>query len=250
MKTEVSVIIITKDVANDIRRCLESVSDFAEIIVVDSGSTDNTVSICREYTDRVYHNEWPGFGKQKNYALSKTTKDWVLSIDADEWLTSDLKKEIIAATKSNENASFNLRRRSYCCGKLIRFGHWRKDKVLRLFRKSSGKFTNDSVHEKLIVNNDVKTLKHYLLHNPFVVLEDIINKMDLYSSLSAKQKFASGKKSSVLFAVVKSLWSFINSYIFKLGFLDGKEGFIVAFSFAEGTFYKYAKLSLLNCSAK
>lgn len=251
MFADISVIIITKNEENDIRRCLESVKDFAEIIVVDSGSTDKTVDICKEYTDKVFYNAWPGFGKQKNHALSHATKKWVLSLDADEWLTSDLKDEILNTVSNTDSKdSFYIPRKSYYCGKLIRFGHWRGDKVLRLFRNGMGQFTNSLVHERLVVKGNIKTLKNYILHNSFVSHEDVLGKMDSYSSLMAKQKFDSGKSSNIFSAVVKGLWAFINSYVLRLGFLDGKEGFLLAFSFAEGTFYKYVKLSLLEDGSK
>lgn len=243
---DISVIIITKNETSDIKRCLDSVHGLGEIIVVDSGSVDDTVEICKRYTAKVFYNKWPGFGKQKNYALDLATKSWVLSLDADEWLTPTLREEIIAVVSANKDLSYNIPRKSYYCGKLIRFGHWRNDKVMRLFKRDSGEFSNDIVHEKLLVTNAVEKLSNHILHNSFTSHEDVLNKMDLYSSLLAKQKFDAGKTSSLPAAIIKSLWAFINSYILKLGLLDGQEGFMVAFSFAEGTYYKYIKLSLLH----
>lgn len=246
MPNKISVIIITKNEEQDIKKCLESVKWADEIIVLDSGSTDNTVRICKEYTEKVYQTDWPGFGIQKNRALEKATGNWVLSIDSDEWLPDNLISEIKHIISDNKNASYYIPRRSYYLGKLIKFGHWRGDKVLRLFKNKYAKFSSDKVHERIIAVHPSKITKNYILHNSFKNHEEVLNKVDQYSTYGAEIKFKKKKQASIFTAISHSLFAFIKSYFIKAGFLDGAEGFMLALSFAEGTFYRYVKLRHLN----
>jgi glycosyltransferase involved in cell wall biosynthesis len=245
-----SVIIITKNEEANIHRCLESVKWANEIVVLDSGSTDNTLNICREYTDKVFQTDWPGFGPQKNRALEKATQDWVLSIDADEVLSTELIEEIksLLVQPSSTLKAYRIRRISSFCGKWIRFGEWRKDQPLRLFKRISACFDNALVHESIqFINPNTKIglLKNFMWHYTYQNLSQIIQKIDLYSSYSAEMKFKKGQKSNLLIALLRSSWSFFKGYVLKLGFLDGREGFLLAVSNAMGVFYRYAKLIYL-----
>ena len=241
-----SVIIITKNEALNIRECLESVKWADEIIVVDSGSTDATVAICRAFTPHVYTHDWPGFGVQKNRALNYATQDWVLSMDADERVTPDLRVEIEGAIRDGNVQGYEIPRLSSFCGRYMRHSGWYPDYVTRLFLLKSASFTNDLVHERVIVNGVVGRLKHNLLHESFRDLEQLLAKMNHYSSAGAEMLGEKGRDATLLQAIFHGLWAFIRSYVIRTGFLDGAEGFMLAVSTAEGTYYRYAKRLLMQ----
>lgn len=242
-----SVIIITKNEAMNIRPCLESVAWADEIIVVDSGSTDDTVAICKEFGAQVYVHEWPGFGPQKNRALSYAKNEWVLSIDADECVTDELRAEIDAAiNNAGDKSAFRLPRLSSFCGRYMRHSGWYPDYVTRLFRRGTARFSDDLVHEQLVVNGTAGTFNNHLLHNSFHNLEQLMAKMNQYSTAGAQMLQQKNKTASLKKAIAHAAWAFIRTYILRAGFLDGREGFMVAVSTAEGTYYRYVKLMLLN----
>lgn len=236
-----SVIIITKNEAEDIRRCLESVKWADEIIVLDSGSQDETVAICREYTDKVFETDWPGYGEQKNRALAKATGDWVLSLDADEVISDTLIEEMKAAITDKGNSGYMIPFRSSFCGKWIKFGDWRGEAHLRLFRRNVGQFSS-GIHEELMVEGKIGALINPILHESVKVIMDAVDKMDRYSTDSATMRFKDGQRSSFAKPIVHSLWAFVRCYLVRLGFLDGKQGFMLAVAIAEGTYYRYLKL--------
>lgn len=242
-----SVVIITKNESAAIRECLESVKWADEIVVIDSGSTDNTVQICREFTSQVHVTDWPGFGPQKNRALSLANGDWVLSLDADERVPRELRAEIEAAMKNpGEAVGFRMPRLSSYCGRFMRHSGWWPDHVIRLFRRGHARFSDDVVHERLVVDGRVATLKAHLLHLAFTDLEEVLHKVNSYSSAGAQRLRAKGRKGSLARAVLRGLWAFIRTYFLRAGFLDGREGFMLAVSNAEGTYYRYLKLMLLD----
>jgi glycosyltransferase involved in cell wall biosynthesis len=240
-----SVIIITKNEAVNIRACIESVAWADEIIVVDSGSSDATVEICRELGAQVYVHDWPGFGMQKNRALGYATKDWVFSIDADERVTSELRAEIQSALQGAQAVGYEIPRLSSFCGRYMHHSGWYPDYVLRLFRRSSGKFLDDLVHERVIVNGPIAKLQQLLLHESFRDLEQLLAKINHYSTASAQMLHRKNRTASLKKAVGHALWAFFRSYFLRAGFLDGREGFMLAVSTAEGTYYRYLKLMLL-----
>lgn len=241
----ISVTIITKNEADNIRQCLESVTWADEIVVLDSGSDDDTVAICREFTDKVLETDWPGFGVQKNRALDQATGDWVLSLDADEVVSPALATEIQAAVKGAPIV-YQMPRLSTFCGRKIRHSGWYPDYVARLFPRGTARFTDDLVHETLSYTGTAKKLKTPLDHNTTPDLHDAIEKMNSYSSLGAEKKHGQGKPSGLLKALVHGFWTFVKTYIIRAGFLDGKEGFILAVANAEGCYYRYLKLMYLN----
>lgn len=247
--TTVSTIIITKNVATHIERCLQSVQWTDEIIVIDSGSTDETLSICRKYTNHIHSADWPGFGVQKNRALDKATGEWILAIDADEYLSEPLIASIqqILANKPI-HAAYAMHRLSKFCGQYLKHGDWKNDWVVRLFQKNQARFNDALVHERLIVNGSNGKLKGYMYHNSFSDFEEVLTKVNLYSTLSAQQQFDQHKKSSLGKAIIRGVWTFVRCYFLKKGFLDGKMGFMMAVSAAEGTYYRYLKLMSLTKS--
>lgn len=245
-----SVIIITKNESEHITRCLKSVSWADEIIILDSGSTDNTVSLCQKFTPHVYETDWPGFGPQKQRTLDKATGNWVLSIDADEKISEELKAEIQQAMQQTNIQGFNIPRLSSYCGKQIKHGGWWPDYVLRLFQRSAGHFTDDLVHERAIVKGSLQNLKNPILHEAFINPDEVLHKVNSYSTLGAKKLFNKGKSTSLGSAILKGFWSFFKTYILKASFLDGTHGLMLAISNAEGTYYKYIKLLDLQRHSK
>lgn len=242
----ISVTMITRNEAAIIRTCLESVAWADEIIVLDSGSTDGTVEICREYTDKIMLTDWPGFGPQKNRALEMATKDWVLSLDADERVTAELREEMQAAMADpGGNAAFAMPRRSSYCGKPMRYSGWWPDYVTRLFHRGRARFSDDLVHERLIVEGSVGRLREPLLHEAFSDIDEVLDTMNRYSSAGARMMHDRKERAGLSKALLHALWSFMSTYFFRAGFLDGKEGFMLAVSNAEGTYYKYLKLMLM-----
>jgi glycosyltransferase involved in cell wall biosynthesis len=243
----ISAIIITRNEEANIERCLSSVSWVDEIVVLDSGSTDNTVAICRKYTHHVHQTDWPGYGPQKIRALGRATGEWVLSLDADEWVSPELGQALReAAANPGPHAAYRMPRLSSFCGREMHHSGWWPDRVTRLFKRGAAEFSPDLVHERLIVQGSTGSLSHPLRHETYIDLEDMLEKMNTYSTLSARGMHASGRRGSLVQAVAKGLWAFLRTYLLRLGFLDGREGFMLAVATAEGTYYRYVKLLLLR----
>ena len=246
-----SVIVIARNEAACISRCLESVAWADEIIVLDSESTDGTAELARRHNARVETaTGWPGFGPQKNRALALATGTWVLSLDADEWITSGLRAEIASViATSGDHAAFRMPRLSSYCGRVMRHSGWWPDHVTRLFRRGAAHFSDDLVHERLIVDGTTGTMTEPLRHQAIRDLEQAIIKMNTYSTAGARMQQARGRNASLLSAVWHGTWTFFRTYVLRAGFLDGREGFMLAVSNAEGAYYRYLKLMLLNQKA-
>ena len=240
---KLSVVVITKDEESAIGRCLDSVRWADEIVVLDSGSTDRTVEIAREHGARVEVSaDWPGFGPQKNRALALAGGEWVLSLDADEWVPEDLAAEIRGAIAAPDgHAGFELPRSSSFCGREMRHSGWWPDHILRLFRRDAARFSEDIVHERVLLDGRVGRLTRPLRHESFVSLHEVVDKMNRYSTAGAQMRVMRGKGGSVGAAVARGLWAFVRTYVLRAGFLDGREGFVLAVANAEGTYYRYLK---------
>jgi glycosyltransferase involved in cell wall biosynthesis len=247
-----SAIIITKNEARTIARCLESVSWADEIIVIDTASTDSTPDIARNLKANVtISSDWPGFGPQKNRALALASGDWVLSIDADEWVTPELRAEIERAIAAPDHLpAYRIPRLSSYCGRIMRHSGWWPDHVTRLFQRSAARFSDDLVHEKLLVDGVTGSIIEPLRHEAIQDLDDALEKMGSYSTAGARMLHARGKSTSLAGAVLHGVWTFIRTYVVRAGFLDGREGFMLAVSNAEGTYYRYIKLLHLTKQAK
>lgn len=238
-----SVIIITKNEEKMIQRCLNSVRWASEIIIVDSGSSDNTIDICKTYTSNIYITDWPGFGIQKNRALEKATGDWVLSIDADEWLSEALISEIKQTLNTTRETIYTIPRKTQYMGEWIRHGDIGRDHVVRLFKRGVTKFTDDVVHESLITKgHHIAKLKHFLFHDSYSSVEELLDRMNHYTTLSSNIRYQKNIHSSLTKAITFGLWAFFKSYILRLGFLDGRIGFVAAVSSAESSYYRHLKL--------
>jgi len=243
----VSAIVITRNEEAVIRRCLESLAWTREIVVLDSGSTDRTVEICRELGATVHTtDDWPGFGPQKNRALDRATSDWVLSLDADEWVTPALRAEIEQViSKADARPGYAIPRRSSFCGRFMKHSGWWPDYVVRLFRREAGRFSDDRAHERVVLQGRLGRLREPLMHEAVRSIEQMLAKMDGYSSASAEARFQQGRRASLATAVIHGAWAFFRTYVLRLGFLDGREGFILAVANAEGSYYRYVKLMML-----
>ncbi len=239
-----SVIIITKNEAERLPRCLESVREIAdEIIVLDSGSTDATLEIARRYTDKVTVSaDWPGFGPQKNRALDDATGDWVLSLDADEWLTQELAAEVVAVLKAPTAEVYEIPRLSSFCGRPMQHSGWWPDHVARLFRRGTARFSDDLVHERLVFSGSTRRLKSPLNHETYRNLDEMLVKLNRYSTDGAENHLKHGKRGGLGKAIGRGVWAFVRTYVIRAGFLDGREGFLLAVANAETTYYRYLKL--------
>lgn len=243
-----SVIVITRDEEANIADCLASASFAAECIVVDSGSRDRTVEVAEAAGARVLRTtDWPGFGPQKNRALDLATQPWVLSLDADERVTPELREEILAVLARGTGAdAWAMPRRSSFCGQYMAHSGWYPDRVVRLFRRGSARFSDDLVHERVVVNGTTGRLRGDLLHTTYPDLESMLEKLNRYSSASAESMYGKGQRSSLAGAMGRGLWAFFRTYVLRSGWRDGRLGLVLALSIAEGTYYKYLKLWLMG----
>jgi glycosyltransferase involved in cell wall biosynthesis len=243
-----SAIIIAKNEAANIAECLDSVAFCDERIVVDGDGVDGTAEIARQHGARVATHDWRGFGAQKNFALSLAQGDWVLSIDADERVSPALESEIQKAIASGAFAAYKLPRLSSFCGREMHHSGWYPDYVLRLFRRGRARFSDDLVHERVVCDDPVGRLEQPLRHFPIKRLEDVMSRMDRYSTAGAEMLVAAGRRVSFTSGLGHGLWTFLRSYFLRLGMLDGREGFLLAVANAEGTYYRYMK-AWLACRA-
>lgn len=244
---KLSVIIIVKNEAANIRACIESVAWADEIIVVDSGSTDDTVTYAREMGAHVYvHADWPGFGPQKNRALDYATGVWVFSIDADERVTQELRSEIGQAMREPVADGYYCPRLSQFCGKSIHHCGWYPDYVLRLFKRGSGRFSDSLVHESVLLTGKTAKFNNPLLHYSYLTADDVERKVEHYSAAAAQQMFKSGRRSNRMDASLRGGWAFVRTYVLRLGMLDGVAGWNIASMNARTTYLKYRKLTALN----
>lgn len=249
-----SAVVITLNSAATLKRCLESLSFADEIIVLDGGSSDQTQSIVSMCGAKFFESrEWLGFGVQKNRAIELASYNWIFMLDSDEWVETGVAEEVRAVIRAAAAepadalmapVAYRLRRRSRYLGKIVRHSGWWPDYVTRLFRIDSARYSEDWVHERLILgqSNRLGTLEAIIEHDAVMSVEQVLSKTNRYSSLSATQMGEAGRSASVGLAVSKGLWAFIRTYFFQLGCLDGRVGFLIAFHSAETTFYRYLKL--------
>ena len=238
----ISVVVIAKNEARNIRRCLDSVRWADELIVLDSGSTDNTLAIAKEFTTQVYSTDWQGYGVQKQRALAHASGDWVLSIDADESIDASLHREMVAAMLTNNKDAYRIPIQMYFYGKPLRFSS-SPDRHIRLFKREGANFSSDIVHEKIQLPAAARVgqLKHTIQHHSFQDIRHALYKINRYSSYSAKIRINEGRSPCFSKTMASTLWMFLRCYFLQCGFLDGKAGFLFAVFSAEGSFYRGMK---------
>jgi glycosyltransferase involved in cell wall biosynthesis len=241
-----SAIIIAKNEAANIGACLDSVAFADERIVVDSGSDDETVAIAKAKGARVEFHAFKGFGRQFNHALSLAQGEWVFSIDADERVSPGLAKELQQAMTDGAADGYEVPRLSTFCGREMRHSGWYPDYVLRLWRRGRARWTEDLVHQRPVCTGTVVRLKQPLNHHPVLRIGQSLSRMDHYSTLAAEMLVARGKRVSFASGITHGLWTFLRTYVLRGGFLDGREGFLLAVANAEGTYYKYMKAWLAS----
>lgn len=240
-----SVYIICKNEEKHIKRVLESVKEFDEIIIVDSGSTDNTLEIAKNYTKNIYNQEWMGFAKQKEYARSLCTNEWVLNLDADEELTNELRNEIVNTINENKIDGLNIKISSLYLGK-FNSEKSKFNRRIRFFRKDLGYYPEKLVHESIIVNGKIKKAKAFIYDYGTIDLKTHLDKINAYSSLRAQEKFGRNKKSSLLKLLFVFPLAFFKSYFIKRSFLNGTRGFIASMNNSFYAYLKEAKLYEFN----
>lgn len=236
---KLSVCIITKNEQENISRCLDSVKWADEILVMDSGSTDQTVQICQQYSCRIVELPWHGFGPSKKALTDITTNSWILSIDADEVISEELNDRIGKILNEPDYVGYKIKRKSYYLGKLVKHCGWNHDYPLRLFNKKHGTFDEKEVHESVQLNGKTARLEESILHFTYPTLQSHLRKMAYYAQLSADQKLRQGKESSIGKAVVLGILKFLKMYFLQLGLLDGKIGFLLCMNSAYGVYLKY-----------
>lgn len=245
-KNKISAVIITKNEEKNIERCLKSLTWVDEIVVVDSGSTDKTVEICKQYECKIIKTEWFGYGKNKQLAVNSASNNWVLSIDADEEVAQESVPLIKNVVSANPSIGYKVQIKSYYLGKLIRYSGWGNEFKLRIFNKQYGNYDDAEVHETVILKGEKIKSKIVFYHHTYPTVEKQLEKINRYSTLQAKQLYDKRKKYSLPLIAFFTLNKFFATYFFRLGFLDGKEGFILAYFSSVGVFSKYVKLWKLN----
>jgi glycosyltransferase involved in cell wall biosynthesis len=248
--SSLTVTVITKNEEQNIEACLRSVPFADQWVVLDSGSVDATTSLAGAAGAEVFVNsDWQGFGMQKNRALALARCDWILSLDADERVSPELGAEIEAVLASPQFDVYDFPRLSSYCGQNMLHSGWYPDRVTRLFRRGAAKFSDDLVHESIMTGHAVGQLQSPLLHDSFRSLEEVLEKVNSYSSAGARSLHNRGKRSSLGKALTHGIWAFVRTYLLRRGFLDGRMGLVLAISNAEGTYYRYLKLWLINREA-
>jgi glycosyltransferase involved in cell wall biosynthesis len=237
-----SAVVITLNEEKHITDCLESIKWADEIIVVDSGSTDKTIEICRGYTDQIHAISWQGFGNQKNSGVDLAHFDWILSIDADERVTPELKNEIESILKEEIDCSgFAISRKNYFGNRLILNCGWFPDYTIRLFDKRKGRFNPVQVHESVQLTGKRGWLKESLLHFTYEDISDYLLRMDRYTTLAAQDYFSSKRKGVLVRMITSPPVTFFKMYFLKKGFREGTFGLILCLLYSFYTFIKYAK---------
>jgi glycosyltransferase involved in cell wall biosynthesis len=235
-----SVIIIALNQEDNIVPCLETVRWADDIVVVDSGSQDRTLELARDFTDRIFTINWPGFGAAKNYALDQARGDWVFSLDTDERVSTALRDEILAALRTDEKfAGYKVPRKNYFGGRWVKRLGWYPDYTLRLFRRDNGRFRERAVHEEVLVNGPVGFLQHPLDHYSYASVSDYLARQDRYARLAAQEMLREGRRPRAGELFWRPCSHFFKLYVLRLGFLEGRLGYTLALLSSLYNFLKY-----------
>lgn len=248
MKLSATVIVCNE--AKRIQTCLAGLTWCDEIVVLDSGSTDDTAELARQFTPHVHQAPWSGFAAQKNHALDLAQGEWVFSVDADEVVTPALAEEIQAALGRDDGVrGYEIPRRNYFGGVWVRHGGWYPDRQLKLWQRDRGRFVERLVHERVVVDGPVGRLQTPLEHYTYDDVEDYLTRMERYAELSAQEYFRLGRRAGRLTGSLHSLAAVLDAYIRRRGFLDGRLGWRLARLAGRYTRLKYRKLKVLRENA-
>lgn len=250
MKPLLSAVVITKNEEKNISRCLSSLSFCDEIVIVDSGSTDATCKMASELGAKVIQQDWLGYAGQKNFGNSQAKGDWILSLDADEEVSPALRDQIMRAVQSNDYLAYKIPRKTFHTGQWIKYGGWYPNALVRLFRKDSGSWGGDEVHEAFECTGKTGALSEPLIHHSFSSFHEQCIKNNEYSTLGAKRLKRVGRQYSFLSLIIRPPLKFFETFVLKRGFLDGKRGYIISVMAAHSVFLKWAKLWELESGEK
>lgn len=241
---KLSVAMITLNEERILEKTLEAVKDIAdEIVIVDSGSTDSTAKIAAKFGAKFYIEDWKGYGMQRNSAIDKCSNEWILNIDADEEISPKLREKIRKIKESSEDKNvYSINFTSVCFGKKIKHGGWSNTYRIRLFKKSSGRFNENMVHEEFITSDKTYYIKEDIYHHSYVSLQEYFTKFNRYTTEGAIEYYKKGKKSNIFQIAFNPVFKFLRMYLFRFGFLDGKEGLLLACTSSLYTMVKYYKL--------
>ncbi|MFA6950400.1 MAG: glycosyltransferase family 2 protein [Lentimicrobiaceae bacterium] len=250
---KLSVVIITLNEEKNITRCLSSVEGLTDdIVVVDSGSDDLTASICESFGVNFHTHNWEGYAATKNYANSLAKNPLILSLDADEALSDELRESIRKVLVNQKASAYSMNRCTNYCGKWIKHGGWYPDSKIRLFNNDEGSWAGSLIHEAIKLKNGapIEHLKGDLLHYSYYTIADHVSQANKFTDLTALKAFQDGKKSTLWHIIFSPAIKFLRDYIFKAGFLDGYYGLIICCISAFATFMKYVKIHQLNKQPK
>jgi glycosyltransferase involved in cell wall biosynthesis len=244
LREKISACVISFNEERKIRRCLQSLTWCDEIVVLDSFSTDRTVEICREFTDRVYQHEWLGYVGQRNMVRELSRYPWILFLDSDEEVSEGLRQEILHAFESGtgEILGYEFPRQVYYLGRWIRYGEWYPDVKLRLFKKAFGRTEGQEPHDKVVVTGPVKRLRNPIYHYTYDDIRDHLETLNRFSTITAHQKYVEETMFLWVDLLFRCFFRFFKGYLLRRGFLDGAHGFVIAAVSSFGVFLKYAKL--------
>jgi len=244
-----SAVIITRNAASSLTNCLKALSFCDEILVVDSGSTDRTIALASDRGARILHQDWLGFGAQKQFAVSQATHDWVLCVDADERVSDALQESIVQALCKPDFLAYRFPRCNRFLGRYLRHGEGYPDWNLRLFDRRHARWSTDTVHEKVLTQVPVGSLDGDLLHDSAESLGAYLDKQNRYTTLAAQQAHAEGQRSHAGHLVLSPVLRFLKFYFLRLGFLDGLPGLVHILIGCGNSFAKHAKIIELQSSS-
>ena len=244
--TKISALAITFNEEDNVKNYVQSLAFADEIIFIDSKSTDKTVQIAKELGVTVIEKEFSNFSDQRNFAISKAKNDWVVFFDLDEIITKELEKEIFNNVKNPESkVAFFVKRKFFFMGKKIKFGGWQQDKAVRLFNKNFCQYNGNLVHEEIKAGGKIGVLKNGLNHYSYKNFDNYNDKLNLYSKLQAENLYIKKLKPNAYHLFFRPLYRFLWQYIFRMGILDGKEGFILAYIHSFSVFKRYLQLWMM-----
>jgi len=245
-RKQLSITIITLNEERRIGKCIKSASFADEIVVVDSGSRDRTVEIAEKAGARVIHQNWLGYGRQKQFAVEQAANDWVLCLDADEWLSPELSQSIQSVLEHPEFSAYQFPRRNRFMGRWLRHGEGYPDWSLRLFDRNHAHWSGDEVHEKVVPDGEIGKVSGDLMHESEETIQQYLEKQDRYTTLQAQRLKADGKRGSAIKVALNPLFRFIKFYFIRLGVLDGFPGLIHILIGCRNSFTKQIKLMRLG----